>query len=267
MLYRAKYGDEAYIQVPCGKCEACITRKANEWGTRVYYEWLHSKTACFVTLTYSDEFLHYGDVYFEHVDFKELAHWALLNKRDCQLFMKRLRKLIGNGVRFFLGAEYGEQTTRPHYHLILFNYPQEYKETIYDVIAKCWSLGTITVNESNINRVRYVAKYCYSQSQIDTKLVKNFVKPFILCSRRPAIGHQYICSTTIDYHNTQLEPIVPMEDFNMPMPRYYREKIFTNDSKEELYQRFINDDTPPPSEDEIKVFKKRFYEKKKNKVL
>ena len=60
----------------------------------------------FITLTYDDAHLPYNQS---------------LSVRDFQLFMKRLRKEFGSGVRFFHCGEYGEKTGRPHYHAILFN--------------------------------------------------------------------------------------------------------------------------------------------------
>lgn len=268
--YKRVYGKEAYIQVPCGHCEACVERRSNEWATRVYYEWLYSKNSIFFTLTYSEEFLSINPVQFccgAHIEECELP---VLVKRDAQLFMKRLRKHVGNGLRFFLGAEYGERDARPHYHVILFNYPTSLSlDELHEIIKKCWSYGKIDFQETIIQRVMYVAKYCYSCSLLPRNLIKNFVFPFILCSRRPAIGHHYYEDPQVrDYHNRTLETIVTIDDGKiMPMPRLYRTKIFSEDNKELLYQQFINDEKKPPSDDRIRTFLKRFEQKKRGKSI
>lgn len=66
----------------------------------------------FLTLTYSDEHLPLTD-----------TGLPTLDPRRLQLFLKRLRKAHEpNTFRFFGVGEYSD-AWRPHYHLILFNYP------------------------------------------------------------------------------------------------------------------------------------------------
>lgn len=268
-MYKLKYGKEAYIDVPCGKCEACIERKANDWSSRIYYEWLYSTTSCFFTLTYADEFLKYDDVTLHLGSYSETHKLPLLCKDHVQKFMKRIRKALGNGVRFFLGGEYGEDTGRPHYHVVLFNYPDV--ESIYDIIAKCWSFGGIEVSEEmNVKRVMYVAKYIYSSSLLPNgNVIDNFQKPFILCSRRPGLGYQYFQDKQMrDYHNRELDTSVALDEGKrLGMPRYYRDKIFTADSKEELYRRWIDSPREKPRIEEVEIFLNRFKKKKRGKSI
>ncbi len=41
-----------------------------------------------------------------------------------QLFIKRLRKYFNNNkIKYFYCGEYGTQTLRPHYHMIVYNAP------------------------------------------------------------------------------------------------------------------------------------------------
>lgn len=268
-MYRHKYGKEAYIQVPCGNCEACIERKSHEWAVRIYNEWNVCKSAHFFTLTYAEEHLAISPVTFSVGSFRETVDLPTLCKRDVQLFMKRLRKRLGNGLRFFLGAEYGETKGRPHYHFILFNFPLSEKDNLYDIVKKCWSYGNVDAGDSNIRRIMYVAKYIYSSSLLQNNMVENFQKPFILCSRRPALGESYCRDPeNITYHNTHLDTHCVIDDrLHMPMPRLYREKIFNDESKQILYDKFIDNPPTPPTEDELNVFLKRFNEKKKNKSI
>lgn len=268
--FQSRYGKEAVVEVPCGHCEACLSRKANEWATRIYYEWLESKTSKFYTLTYAEEYLTWNDVTFILGAKKQTFELPVLSKRDVQLFMKRLRKKLGVGLRFFLGGEYGENFGRPHYHFILFNYPKHLTdEELDDIVQKCWSYGNIQSGDTNISRVKYVAKYIFSSSLFPNKLIKNWVKPFILTSRKPGLGLHYINSTTKEFHNESLDTRVYMEDDGvlMPMPRYYRDKIFTDESKEKLYNRWIDEPPTPPTESEVEIFLNRFYKRKKNKSI
>lgn len=95
-----------FVLLPCGKCDHCLEKKAKEWGHRMLLESkVHSKMA-YVTLTFNDENL------------KDPS----LNKREMQLFLKRLRKALnGRKIRYYIVGEYGPLNLRKHYHIILYN--------------------------------------------------------------------------------------------------------------------------------------------------
>ncbi|MDE5972064.1 MAG: hypothetical protein K2G94_04895, partial [Muribaculaceae bacterium] len=111
-----------WISVPCGKCVACLQKRRMNWAFRLEKEKLNSSSALFITLTYDNAFL--------PLDKDGLAH---VSKRDCQTFLKRLRRNVERemlklgkespSLRYILSSEYGSQTLRPHYHLLLFNFP------------------------------------------------------------------------------------------------------------------------------------------------
>ena len=122
-----------YMQVPCGKCVLCRSKKATEWSFRATCETVYSTSIpLFVTLTYNNRNLP------EHGVFKE----------ELQLFMKRLRIRLDrlnykHNIRYFACSEYGSRSKRPHYHMILWNFPREGSlQNIWNVtklIEKCWS--------------------------------------------------------------------------------------------------------------------------------
>ena len=78
---------------------------------------------CFVTLTYSDEGIAHLDRCIDP-ETGEIGAGPLrsLNKRDIQLFMKRLRKRTGAKIRYLQCGEYGSKTQRPHHHVLLFGF-------------------------------------------------------------------------------------------------------------------------------------------------
>ena len=115
--------------IPCGKCIGCRLDYSRKWADRMMLELATAKKAVFLTLTYSNEALDgnrnghkLGDdkyntyplwTYYNILD-KPL--WATVDKRDCQLFLKRLRKEFKDvELRFYLASEYGPKTLRPHY--------------------------------------------------------------------------------------------------------------------------------------------------------
>lgn len=99
------------MHLPCGKCPECTKKYYESWATHGSRELMQWENSIFVTLTYSDE---------------HLPENRSLNKRDVQLFLKRLKKKYksskDNPIRQIYCGEYGEKTVRPHYHIIIFNH-------------------------------------------------------------------------------------------------------------------------------------------------
>lgn len=100
--------DEPYYTLNCGVCLYCQQQYSKGWATRLMLESKLHNESCFVTLTYNDANLPYNNS---------------LQKRDVQLFIKRLRKkLAPKKIRYFLTGEYGGRKGRAHYHLVIFGY-------------------------------------------------------------------------------------------------------------------------------------------------
>ena len=111
---------DEYIQrkevmlIPCGQCAECRAQYARNWANRLLLELQYHDSAYFVTLTYDD-------AHVPRSESKDGFPHLTLDKRDCQLFFKRLRKAFpDDNIRYFLAGEYGDQTHRPHYHAIVF---------------------------------------------------------------------------------------------------------------------------------------------------
>lgn len=94
------------LMMPCGQCIGCRLRYSRNWAIRCMQESLSFENNCFITLTYRPE---------------KLPPGGTLVLRDFQLFMKRLRKKYGAGIRVAYCGEYGDLKGRPHYHALLFN--------------------------------------------------------------------------------------------------------------------------------------------------
>ena len=202
--------------LPCGRCIGCRMEKARQWGLRCLHEkklWEHNQ---FVTLTYNDESMPPG---------------GSVCLRDVQLFMKRLRKLKksnkNNPIRFFLGAEYGEENRRPHYHALLFNCSFGDKklfgrngrgEAVYtsEELSSVWSIdglpmGFCTIGEVTFESAVYCAKYALKKLNVTDEsspearqafedryvvydidgVVHQRATEFAVMSRRPGIGMGY----------------------------------------------------------------------------
>lgn len=188
-----KCGDGQHRIVPCGQCVACRLNKVRDWTLRIMHEARFYKDNVFLTITYSPE---------------NLPIDGCIHKEDLQLFMKRLRKALGEEkIRFFACGEYGERYLRPHYHLILFGIGQNhpiFKGKKWDNRAKGyflpefkpWNKGIAFIGEVNHSTARYVASYV-NKKQFGKKGQKwykdnNLLPEFTLMSRRPGIGYDFV---------------------------------------------------------------------------
>lgn len=194
------------LAIPCRKCLGCRSDCAQQWALRCALEDYESEgDSYFVTLTYSDENLPLctsgscsGD------DYSCLDNYLpTLQKRDLQLFFKRLRK-SGRSFRYFACGEYGDRTARPHYHCILFNlgfldlklYSNKNGVQYYTSaeLDKIWHLGNVLVTRYEYATGAYVAKYVSKQFMSDWSDDDPRQKPFLLMSRNPGIGRAYLDS-------------------------------------------------------------------------
>lgn len=160
--------------------------------------------------------------------------------------MKQLRKTYcDDKIRFYAAGEYGSETLRPHYHAILFGLHLDdlrlYKRTETGVLYNspkldsCWfrydsetrehfPRGYIVIGRVNWETCAYTARYTAKKSMSvgdDFWHAFNMEKPFVLMSRRPGIGRQYLVDHPDMFESTSL--FFPKGDSvcSCSVPRYY----------------------------------------------
>jgi len=87
-------------------------------------EWSLYILNAFITLTYNSDFLPRGlcgPCSVKREDYTFHAEGSICPQAPV-LFMKRLRRKFGDGIRSYGCAEYGLKNNRPHYHILLFNF-------------------------------------------------------------------------------------------------------------------------------------------------
>ena len=186
---------DGFIFVPCGKCEECDKQKSLQWTYRIILESKNysKEDISFITLTYNNE----------HND-------GRLHKKHFQKFIKRVRKhLYPKKVRYIGVGEYGARGKRPHYHLLLFGH--NFAKQLFYVkdgikyyrsfeLEKLWTSGYSLLTEYDDATAIYLTKYM--QKSLIKYLNKNHIPkesyPFMLQSRKPAIGYRYIENLTFD---------------------------------------------------------------------
>lgn len=218
MMYRGQRV-QPFLVVPCGRCHLCVSRKKQDLAFRFEAETSAYPLVrpLFVTLTFDEDHVpvNYPDYNGERIvygnklpspdDDLDLylavtrARSLTLDNRTIQLFFKRLRINlkrkygITSDIRYYCVGEYGKNTLRPHYHMILWNFPTaglfrlthatdaSYLLFVEAVIRDAWKnasgakgvqvefCGQPRSNKSNrpssSGVAKYVAKYVFKDSR------------------------------------------------------------------------------------------------------
>lgn len=176
------------VEVSCKSCLGCRLDRSREWAVRCVHEASMYERNCFITLTFNDE---------------NQGVLQDLDVRDFQLFMKRLRKRFGAGIRFFACGEYGEKFSRPHHHACLFNF--DFPDRVLwqcrnginlyrsAELEKLWEYGFSTVGDVTFESAAYVARYLLKKV-LGTAADAHYAgkRPeFTHMSRRPGIARSW----------------------------------------------------------------------------
>ena len=288
-----------YMFVPCGHCRNCEHNYTSVWQQRLSLETEYAKSTLFFTLTYDNEHIpslsHEGDNFVStddsrnssfqlskfdlissHYDFTCIPYIVsnrpidsgligVCSKRDIQLFLKRLRRLVAydsenllenvsqsdRQIRYICVAEYGPSTFRPHYHGLLWFV----NEAVSEAVRKCylreaWKLCDISrvdVQKVYGNAPDYVSKYICRNTRLPSILQMPETRTFKLYSRFPSIGcvsySSSDCKITTETRNFMYDKIVtskkngtrlvqlpiPKQFYRYWMPRWFQPATITRD--------------------------------------
>lgn len=195
--------DGDVIKVPCGKCIGCLLDRSRMWADRCMLEMQYHASNLFVTLTYDD--VHVPVSYYPDPDTGEALPSLTLCRRDVQLFLKRLRRRTGQKIRYFGSGEYGTNTYRPHYHLIMFGLSLDdltlagrsgtgYQYYTSALLSDTWQKGFVSVAPATWETAAYTARYVTKKAgRVDPAFYETFnlVPEFSMMSTHPGIGRQY----------------------------------------------------------------------------
>ena len=216
------------IEISCGQCVGCRLERSRQWAVRCIHESSLYENNCFITLTFSPESLAKRD-----------NPWSV-DVRDWQLFMKKLRKRYGNGIRFFHCGEYGENGGRPHYHALLFNFDfkdkelwkieNDYRYYISQELNTLWGYGHCVIGDVTFESASYVARYImkkvngdkaeeyYQWADEETGEVFPLKPEYVTMSRRPGIGKKWY-----DKYHSDIYPkdFITVNGKKCRPPKYY----------------------------------------------
>ena len=220
------------FNLPCGQCMGCRLRYSQEWAIRLMHEDMMHEDSCFITLTFSPEELE-----------KRQNPWSL-DKREFQLFMKRLRKKYGKKIRYFHCGEYGEKNNRPHYHAIifgldfkdkiLFSVREEIKLYTSEELSELWPYGFVTIGEVTMESCAYVARYI-TKKITGEKAENHYIRwdpltgegtplqpEYATMSRKPGLGKSWL-----DKYKNDVYPhdYVVIKKHKIRPPRFYDNQL------------------------------------------
>lgn len=215
------------VPVKCGQCMGCRLAEARDWAMRAMHEYRCTNQSEFLTLTYDED---------------NLPEGGTLVRRDPQLFMKRLRKQFGAGIRAFGCGEYGERSARPHYHLLLFNYsspdrrfygysPKSGKELYSsEIMRKLWPFGNNIIGDVDYDSCSYVAGYVTGKISGDgaEDHYMGRLPEFRIFPTQPGLGAEWF--KRYGAHAYQHDSVI-FKEAEMKPPRYYDLKMETLDAE------------------------------------
>lgn len=193
-----------------------------------------------------------------------------LDKREVQLFIKRVRKRQTSystypahyRIKYFAVGEYGANKHRPHYHIIIFNLQLDLnvskpdlnrlEHTKFDgkthVKVYDWDKGTATFGKVEAASIGYCFKYISKPGKIPMHRNDDRTKEFALMSKK--LGLNYLTPAMISWHKADLENRMYI---NIPdgkkagMPRYYKDKIYNDTERQvisDAYKRKMELENP-----------------------
>lgn len=232
--------DERVLLVPagCGKCIECKKQKSREWQVRLQEEIRNNKKGKFVTLTFNNESIRDLAKEIKLEGYNLDNEIATLGTRR---FLERWRKKYKKSVKHWLVTELGGNGTENiHLHGIIWT------EETAETINKIWKYGFTWigdknnggyVNEQTINYItKYVNKTDEKHKEYNSKILTSAGIGRNYTERADAKGNKYNEEKTKETYTTR-------QGTQIALPIYYRNKIYTDEEKEKLWIKKLDEQT------------------------
>lgn len=247
--------DYDIVNLPCGKCADCRLKSSRDWSIRLQHESQMHDACCFLTLTYDDDHIPRSPsglptLRYEHVQtfFKDLRAYFDYEYKKLKKKGSKCKKVK---ISYYYCGEYGEETLRPHYHVILFGwFPPCSERLVFNqddnavfsspfLEERFWRYGIVSVQNVNFAACKYVAGYVNKKrkdlSDEDLALLYgDRVRERAFSSTRPAIGKRWFDRYKFDVFPSDS---CVVDGFEFPVPRYYL-KLLEQECNKKLLKGF-----------------------------
>ena len=218
-----------YIPVKCGCCIECRKEKQREWRVRLEEE-LRSKFGYFTTLTIDQENIKKIE---SITDLKWEENPNEIATKAIRLFLERVRKDTGKSIKHWCVTELGEKKDRIHLHGIFFG------QKSMELIKKHWKYGFVFIGGyCNSKSINYMTKYML---KVDIKHPE--FKQIVLASAGIGAGYMdrldYLWQKQ-NYKNINVPTYTFRNGTKMAMPKYFKNKIFTDKEREKMWINNLN---------------------------
>lgn len=236
-----------HVPIACGNCIECRKQKSRAWKIRLLEEIKHNPGGKFILLTFSDESISELIKDTKTTGYDRDNEIATIAMRR---FLERHRKKYKKSLRHWFITELGHNgTENVHMHGIIWT------DKTLEEIEDIWQYGYLGKgrynaktgkydNYVNNRTINYISKYVTK-----TDLDHSYYKPIILTS--PGIGKNYVNTKNSDrnlYNGEKTVETYRTEQGKLlNLPIYYRNKIYTEEEREQLWiqklnknERFIN---------------------------
>lgn len=216
-----------YITAECGHCFECRKKKRNMWRIRMKEQKKDTPTGVFFTGTIKPE------------RYKKIKNkYNIKNDNDIatkavRLFLERIRKETGKSIKHWIVTEKGHTNTRRiHIHGLFFDTIGIGKYNLERLLKRNWidgySYNGYSTSEKCIN---YISKYMTKKDEVNPEFIGK-----VLAS--PGLGAGYT-ERNKRYHtfhgeNTH-EEYINYNGVAETLPRYYKEKLWTEEQRQELW--------------------------------
>ncbi len=239
-LHRQMYN----IGASCGNCMECRKMKGREWRIRMGEEIRDRKDGKMVTLTFSDEWLNELRLKVNENRVAKLSGWELDNEvcvyavrqfGNRYIFERKRQGKDHKSLRRWLVTELGGENDRIHMHGIVFTDMSD------SDIAGVWKYGYIGIPKNGFvsdATINYISKY-FTKVDFEHK----GYKPRMMTSPGMGLGyvkrnkrtHAFRGENTVQTYRTR-------QGTKLPLPMYYRQKLWSDEEREELWYHKILED-------------------------
>ncbi len=222
-----------YVAVGCGECMECRKKKANEWSVRLKEEMRTNKMkAYFMTWTFDEQSM---------IDLKKVVkdegcryEGYKLENEVCRLavrrYLERWRWKYKKSLRHWMITEKGQTgTERIHMHGIVWT--NEDKEDIKII----WKYGFADIGKKGVGEdsAGYLVKYMHKVDERHREF-----KSSVFTSAGMGAGYLKRPDAKIGKKNEQY---VDRKGFKSGLPQYYRQKLYDDEEREDLWMKKLDE--------------------------